>query len=748
MRSTTESVASSATPKSGVGSTASASSAASFIAQIFLRFDPSSLSGIAPSALGLTSSSSFYGSFSSPNALEKAMAPVVADPEFPVILRLQQSTIASDATVQALKSFYDASWKEKSKSILREAEEKFGLVPSKENIVRLLGEQVAADVTTRESMEQAGKAAAGSSVPAAASPSSQKEGAAAQQQQRDDTAIAALLNQEELFFYQDILPSRFLDDYTAFAALSDGSMPKKDVGSASSSQPYADQQHDAADSAEQRLLRTSDVIRTHPRMVFPFSLAVHYRPTKKSRTVNDIIRRSSSVVFDAKGSGPRKSITTLDESLRLVLSTLSMGGQQRTPLQVVSDTLHTQSQPKTMIDDDSAARRGFTVLPFLPPLLNGAMQTREKELAAKAAAAAVEAAAQAARDAAPGIDCLDDIEVTVDGLLQQCGLTEYDAARFGQGPYAAQCRDVVVQKSTMYVTEEIKRKREENVLRLERLKAERDQAAVVSSHTRELSLREIFAHEQEEQRQRAAKTAMEKIRENDANEVERQRRVLQAQRLIKEAKQDALAKLADDSVRQQQLYASIEAKLHEKTVRRMFDTTLDGEQEKAAVEARQRGALSTCLSEFNRPKLKGLDQVARQANILQNAVTSLDDRCGTQLTAQQKALKKSLEDRKWHDTLVAEQQIVRAADADANRNKTQDRSLRVMDRERQVQLLQRDHSEISVMRLVATKSPKDYLDDRTLDNSAELWGTFEKWRDDVRTVHEVSLAKKELHIHK
>jgi hypothetical protein len=708
--------------------------ASSYIAQIFLRFHSTPNSDAAPGD-GSTCDASLDRS----QLLAQKGSVNIPDPDFPVILRFLQTCNAAEATVAALKSYYESCWKEKCKRILRETEEKFGLALSKDSAVRLFGSEVADEVPTRQSqpstkLPSSAKASSGVSTSSSTSP------------QSDDPAIEALLKQEELFFYQEVLPSRFVDDYTVFVALSDGSLPKKDVGALSSSQPYAEQQTEAHDTAEQRLLRPADNIRSHPRMVFPFSLAVHYRPTKKSRTVNDIIRRSSSVVFDTKGSGPRKSITTLDESVRHVLSTLTRGGGEQSPLQVVSDTVKMQSQPKTMIDDESAVKRGFTVLPFLPPLLNDAMQLKQKEMEAKAKAK--EAAKEAVVAPPPTGNHLDatEVEVSVEALMKQCGLTEYDAARFGSGPFAAQCKDSVVQKSSMYAADEVRRRREENILRLERQQQERDQAAMSTSLNRELSLRQQFAKQQEEQRVKAARTAMDRIREQDANEVEKHSRALQAERLIKEFKQDAMVKLREDAERQKKLHASIEEELRAKTWRRLYDTTLEGEREKAAALARQRGALSTCLAEF-RPKLKQMDQEARQDTILRNAVKSLDDKCDQQLSAQDSNLKKSLMDRKWHDTLVAEQQIVRAADADAHRNKTQDRTLRVADRERQAELLKRDHSEVNVMRLVRNRPMKEYFDDRTIDNSEELQQSFEKWRDDVRMTHEVALARKELHIH-
>jgi hypothetical protein len=157
--------------------------------------------------------------------------------------------------------------------------------------------------------------------------------------------------------------------------------------------------------------------------------------------------------------------------------------------------------------------------------------------------------------------------------------------------------------------------------------------------------------------------------------------------------------------------------------------------------------LSTSLAEF-RPKLKQMDQAARQEGILRSTIQALDKDCGVHGEAQTANLAKWQLERKWHDTLVAEQQIVRAADADAHKSKTNTRSLRLADRERQAELLKRDHSEINVMRLMRGKPLKDYLDDRTVENSAEMRAKFDQWKEDVRVAHEVVLTKKELHIHR
>ena len=663
----------------------------------------------------------------------------VPDPEYPVIHRFNQSSTASEAVIAALQSYYAGCWREKIKSILRESESKYQLIPSRDAAVVLLGTQMADEVTTRQPAKLAANGRA-----------SPKDITASQQ---DDVAVAAVIKEEELFFYQQVLPSRFLDDYVLYVALADGSLPSQQVGSATSSQPYSDQLHDAIDSASQRILRPGDLLRSHPKMTFPFSLAVHYKPTKKSRTVNDIIRRSSSVVFDAKGGsgGPRRSIATLDDSVRHVLSSLSSDPSKK-PLQVVSDAVKNQAQPKTMIDDESAARRGFTVLPFLPPLLSENAQRMETSAIQKAKQMLATTAASTSTDplngstsSAAAVD-LSELDVTVESLMKKCGLTEYDAARFGSGSIAAQSKDYVVQQSTVFASEEIRRRREENVLRLEREQAQRDKQTMQTAQNRELTLREQFIKQEQEQRLKAAKSVMDKIREVDAYEVQKHSRKLQAEQLVKEFRAEAKERLLADAERQARLHQDLEETLREKTWRRLYDTTLDGEREKAAALARQRGALSTSLAEF-RPKLKQLDQVARQDNILRSTVHELDSRCGNEHTVQDTTLKKSQQDRKWHDTLVAEQQIVRAADADAHKNKTQDRSLRVADRQRHAELLKRDHAEVNVMRLVQHKPLKDYFDERTVENSAEIQNSFEQWRAERRNVHEVALAKRELHMH-
>jgi hypothetical protein len=664
-----------------------------FIAQAFMNFD----------AAKNETSRRRQNLFSDGDARSTVVAP-----EFPVLLRLSEASTTEDCINQTLRAHYTDTWKGRLQEVLNNLESEYNARAT---------EELRNELFSAGAVDAKGSSSRGDSR--------RKSSWQLKKEKQTDELIRHIVRFEEQTFYETVLPSRFLEDYVLFLALPDGSLPSSSGhGVRSTASPHTEQIREAQETASSWRCGPGVVVRQHPKYSIPCTLLVVYKPSKKTRTMNDIMSRSSSVYSSPKAAGQ----ITADANVTQLLQSSKKSSSQ---LMMIVNMIVNNGTPKNMLDDDEARRRGYTILRFLPPLSNVGLDV--PRILMRLAEQAAEENAEEERV---------DKESTVEYLMKDAQLSLYDIARHGGGPMATSTRDYVRARSTELSRSDIERRRNENVIRLERDAAKREEDATASAESKELSLRERRTIEEAERRRRKERDRLELARDRDKREQDKEERMLALQHELEHLKQSAAEKIADDAKRQKKLFEEIEQSLREKYQRRVLDTTLAGEQRKAEEVSRRVGPTCFRLQQF-RPKLKQLDQAERQANTLDSLVGSLDSKCADERTLFFRNLTATQMEREKYQRSVNQERVVREADEAALALKFRRHEERLADQTRREGLLQRDVKQSNVMRIVQ-RPFRDYFNNG--ETSVEVESRFEEWREDKERALTAELARKELFI--
>lgn len=731
----------------------------------------SSVANLANSMSGLCAPPVIKGGATAPAAAiaissQQQQPPVVSalnTPDHPLILRLADACNAEAATVQALQQHYLTRWVERVQSIVEQMGEQHGIRPS---------EPLSAEIAAIGRMSAGGaKPARGHSAdrnnvgnkPRRLSSVEQKK------EKTHDEIIRTVLQHEELHFYESVLPSRFIEDYQPFISLSDGTLPQPSAtGAVTTSKPHSQQLVDMNENPKEWAIPSGSIVKQHPKATFPYAITIFYKPTKTSRTMNDIMCRSSSFVLGSSAVMGRESSApyagTSDANVtQLVSDRSTILNQSADPLKSAAQYLVAQSAPKSMLGDDAARKRGFTILPFLPYLRSGTHETHvdpqiaqylrrlsENHLPNSAQSGSKDSANRSGATSPLEVDDSErdkEIDFTVEELMAQAGLTLYDVARHGNGPLAHLGRDHVVEQVPLMAKSDIERKRQENVIRAERAAIAREETAMRLSEVRELSMREEHTAKEAIARVEREKTELDLVRKEAARERSKEERRLSLEQRILSYKAAAQKELEESQERQQKFLQQLESTLLQKATRRRLDTTLEGERTKAEELSRRAGPISLRLNEF-RPKVKQLDQQQRQDNMYTSLVQSLDAAM-TNATSQYHAnTTGALADRHQYETKVREELVVRTADAETLVKKGVVRNFRIEDLKRQEDLVSRPEGEVSILRIAAKPSTVYYS--ATAEEEAlreeERNRNFLEWKERRRIEVEAKMIRSELGI--
>lgn len=683
-----------------------------------------------------------------------APIPALVTPEHPLILRLPDSCTAEQATTQTLQQFYLSKWVERVQAIVSQMAEHHGVKPS---------DQLTAELST------IGRNAAKSSKqqqngPVVEAGGRRRLSSIDQKKERtSDDIIRTVLQYEERHFYENVLPSRFIEDYQIFISLCDGTLPNANQsGALTTSKPHTQQLQDMHENPKDWVVPPGSIVKQHPKATFPYSVAICYRPTKTSRTMNDIMSRSSSFVaggsVNASMSMGASFMGTFDANVSQLMADRSValgGGASGDPLKSAAQYLVAQGAPKNMLGDDTAKKRGFTILPFLPVLRGGSSETYVDPQIAKFLRRISDNGAtkdSGAPGSVPVLGADDDdrdkeIDLTVDEIMSQAGLTLYDIARHGSGSLAHLGRDHVVEQVPIMARNDVERKRQENVIRAERSALSREEVAMRLAEKKELSMREEHTAKMAAARLLQQKTELDVAREDAARERAKEERRLNLARRIEGFKAAAQQELEDQQERQKVFLEKLEMTLHDKTTRRRLDTTLEGERTKAEELSRRAGPVSLRLNEF-RPKVKQLDQQQRQENIFTSLVHSLETSLLHASQVYHTRTGDALAERHAYEHKVREEQVVRTADVDTLAKKSHVRNVHIDDVKRQEELVSRPEGEVSILRIAAKPSTTYFsatLEDEAL-RAEERNRNFLEWKERRRVEIEAKMLRKELGI--
>jgi hypothetical protein len=684
-------------------------------------------------------------------------------PDHPLILRLADGCNAEAATVQALQQHYLTRWVARVQTIVEQMGEQHGIRPS---------EPLAAELAA------VGRMTAGGAKPARVHSADRNHGGGRprrlssveqKKEKTHDEIIRTVLQHEELHFYESVLPSRFVEDYQPFVALCDGSLPQPSTsGAVTTSKPHSQQLVDMNENPKEWAIPSGSIVKQHPKATFPYTITIFYRPTKTSRTMNDIMCRSSSFVLGSSAVMGRESSApyagTSDANVTQLVSDRSMIlNNSGDPLKSAAQYLVAQSAPKSMLGDDAARKRGFTILPFLPYLKSGVHETHvdpqiaqylrrlsENNLPGSAQSGSKDSGGH--NSATSQVESNDadrdkEIDFTVEELMAQAGLTLYDVARHGNGPLAHLGRDHVVEQVPMMAKSDMERKRQENVIRAERAAIAREETAMRLSEKREASMREEHTAKEAIARVEREKSELDYVREEAARERGKEERRLSLEQRILSYKAAAQKELEESQERQQKFLQQLEMTLDQKANRRRLDTTLEGERTKAEELSRRAGPISLRLNEF-RPKVKQLDQQQRQDNMYASLVQSLDKSLTTATTQYHSGTSAALADRHQYETKVREELVVRTADAATLDKKGAVRNFRIEDLKRQEDLVSRAEGEVSILRIAAKPSTVYYCATPEEDASREEERNrnFLEWKERRRVEVEAKMIRSELGI--
>lgn len=734
-------------------------------ASLTRRASMSSFTNLANSMSGLCAPPLHSGGATAPAAAiavqQQPQVSALQTPDHPLILRLTDGCNAESATIQALQQHYLSKWVERVREVIGQMGDQHGIRPS---------EALAAEIATIGRMSAGGSAVKsigkgqGAEVqggrPRRLSSVEQKK------ERTHDDIIRTVLQHEEKHFFESVLPSRFVEDYQPFIALSDGTLPQSSSnGAVTTSKPHSQQLVDINENPKVWAIPSGSIVKQHPKATFPYSITIFYKPTKTSRTMNDIMCRSSSFVLGtsmalANGNAQPYAGTSDANVTQLVSDRSMILSNNADPLKSAAQYLVSQSAPKSMLGDDAARKRGFTILPFLPYLRGGSNDTHvdpqiaqflrrlsEQQVPSSAQGGSKESGSSSGAVSPLEMDSERDKEIdfTVDELMAQAGLTLYDVARHGSGPLAHLGRDHVVEQVPLMARTDIERKRQENVIRAERAAIAREETAMRLAETRELSMREEHTANEAIARVQRDKTELDIVRAEAARERSKEERRLSLEQRITAYKAAAQRELDESQDRQREFLRQLEVTLDQRATRRRLDTTLEGERTKAEELSRRAGPISLRLNEF-RPKVKQLDQQQRQDNMYTSLVQSLDTSLTTATNQYHSVTSAALADRHQYERKVREELVVRTADADTLSKKGEVRNFHIKDLKRQEELVSRPEGEVSILQIAAKPSTAYYCATAAEEaaREEEKNRNFLEWKERRRVEVEAKMIRSEL----